>query len=338
MPSGKSNFIMLESKIYHSFDSASSVLLSEVYLSLFANQLKTWTRFEEGLASLRYAQERSLQCDGYEVRLQYNPNRIQSTSAKIDVKSINDRKCFLCLDHQPIEQKGVLFKNEFILLCNPAPIFPHHGTIAHIKHLPQAIEEHLKAFLDLSKALSPQFTLFYNGPLCGASAPDHLHFQASPKGAIPIEQDILDKNRIERIATLSNVTLSTLNHYGRAILILEASDQSSLQKMIHQWISISKSIIPNSDEPLMNIICSYSLEKWTCIIIPRKKHRPDVYFHSGEEQVLVSPASVDMGGLIILPREKDFMKMTAKIIERIFCEVSLEQDLFDRILEKVCRS
>jgi hypothetical protein len=132
--------------------------------------------------------------------------------------------------------------------------------------------------------------------------------------------------------------LSTLKKYGRAILILESTDQIGLQTMILQWISVMKSITSTAGEPLMNIICSHSLEKWVCIIMPRKKHRPDVYFSDGEDQLLVSPASVDMGGLIILPRERDFKRMTPKMIKSIYFEVSLEDDLFKRAIANVCRS
>jgi hypothetical protein len=178
---------MLEQKIFYSYFPSSGESLSKLYLLLFKKQELAWPRLKEGMAALKEVELRKIQCSGFDVQLQFNPRRIHSTGAHVDAKSIRERKCFLCLANLPGEQQGILYKNEFLLLCNPAPIFYHHGTISHIHHIPQAIEDRIELVLNIVKDLAPSFTVFYNGPKCGASAPDHLHFQTSPAGNIPVE-------------------------------------------------------------------------------------------------------------------------------------------------------
>ncbi len=148
---------------------------------LFSSQLKSWSLMRKNYAALNNIQTKSFWFDGMKLKVQFNPERIISTSAKVDDSSIANRECFLCTVHLPEEQKGILIRDDFILLCNPYPIFPQHFTIASLDHKPQQISEFFSEFLELSKLLSPNYTLIYNGPACGASAPDHLHFQAGNK-------------------------------------------------------------------------------------------------------------------------------------------------------------
>ena len=121
------------------------------------------------------------------MKVQFNPGRYISTSAKVDEKSINDRKCFLCPANLPEEQKGILYEEEYLILGNPFPIFPEHFTIPNINHVPQQIKNNFPLMLKLTKDLSKHYVVLYNGPKCGASAPDHFHFQAGTKNFMPIE-------------------------------------------------------------------------------------------------------------------------------------------------------
>jgi hypothetical protein len=326
---------MLDQKIFHSFSTSSAGSLSKLYYSLFLAQEKDWPRFTEGVEALNDVHVRTLLCDGYMVQLQWNPRRIQSTAAHVDAQSIRERNCFLCIAHLPQEQQGILYRNEFLLLCNPAPIFRHHGTVSHIHHLPQEIEHSLIHLLDLAKDLTPHFTLFYNGPQCGASAPDHLHFQAVPAGRIPIEQESLDSGRMEELKTVGRVQLSTLKNYGRAILVMESEDRNELSSLFSNFASVLKTVLVSTQEPPLNLICSYKSNRWRLFVIPRTKHRPEIYFKEGEEKILISPASVDIGGLLITPLEKDFHRVTAEMVQNIFKEVTLEQSVFSRILERI---
>ncbi len=326
---------MLDQKIFRTYYASSTEPLSNLYSSLFLAQEKAWPRLAEGIAALNTVHVRTLPCDGYTVQVQWNPKRIQSTGAKVDAQSIRERKCFLCMANLPAEQQGILYRNDFLLLCNPAPIFHHHGTVSHIHHIPQEIEQAFAQLLDLAKDLAPHFTLFYNGPQCGASAPDHLHFQASPAGKIPIEQESLDPGRRKGLKTIGRVRLSTLKNYGRAILVLESEDHSELSSVFLEVSSAIRSAVSAAQEPPLNIICTYTGDRWRLFVIPRTKHRPDIYFQEGEEKVLISPASVDLGGLLITPLEKDFHRVTAELVQSVFQEVTLEQSVFNRIVEQL---
>lgn len=264
--------------------------------------------------------------------MQFNPRRIASSGAKVDEKSIRERRCFLCVENLPELQIGILYQENFIILCNPAPIFTRHYTISHIKHVPQRLEEHVAILLSLAKDFAPAFTVFYNGPKCGASAPDHLHFQASPAGAIPIERDVRDHSRRNPIKTFGGVSLVQIKGLGREAILLEGEDRDAVAALLLKSISAMKRVTAASEEPMMNVVCSYRNDFWRVIVFPRRKHRPQVYFREGKEKILISPASVDMGGLIVTPVEKDFLSVDARLIESIYQEVSIDKETANKII------
>ena len=326
---------MLKEKIFYSYFPSSAESLSKLYQLLFNEQEHAWPRLRDGVAALKGVEVRTLQCNGYDVQLQFNPKRIHSTGAKVDAKSIQERKCFLCLENLPSEQQGIFYKNEFHLQCNPVPIYHHHGTIVHVHHIPQAIEGQFDLILNLVKDLAPSFSLFYNGPQCGASAPDHLHFQASPAGKIPIELDSLDSQWTEYRKMWNHVKIFTMKNYGRGIVILDSDDSQKLSALFQQILAVMQNILAAKEEPPLNIIFTYSDSRWRIIIIPRTKHRPVVYFKEGEDKILISPASVDIGGLVITPIEKDFRRVDATMIQTIFREVSFDQEMIQQILDRI---
>jgi hypothetical protein len=219
-----------------------------------------------------------------------------------------------------------------MILCNPRPIFSQHFTLAAIKHIPQEFESSIGVILDLAKDLSPDFIVFHNGPKCGASAPDHLHLQISPRLAIPVERDAVDVRRRKKVYYKNHVAVFTLTNYGRAVVVVESTDQQQIIEFMHKLIDEWKKILLLSGEPMMNVLCSYQQELWRFIIFPRRKHRPDIYFKEGPERLLISPAAADIGGLIVTPLENDFLRIDAKLIEEIFAEVSEKQDVVERIL------
>ena len=278
------------------------------------------------------AQVRALHCNGFSVHLQFNPQRLTSSGAKVDEQSIRERPCFLCVAHLPAEQKGILYDEEFLVLCNPAPIFLQHYTISNIQHVPQAITEHVATLLSLARNLSPAFTVFYNGPRCGASAPDHMHFQASPAGAIPIGKEVEVGSRRVLIKTVHGISLFQLTNLGRQILVLEGSDRQAIEALLLKCIAAMKIVASTPDEPMMNIICSYLGQSWRVIIFPRRKHRPVAYFREGEERVLISPAAVDIGGLIVTPMARDFLTVDAQLVESIYQEVSIDESATKQII------
>ncbi len=291
----------------------------------------------DGYASLQDVQIREVKCStpagaAFSVWLQFNPKRIVSTGAKVDAKSINSRRCFLCVDHLPPEQKGILCENEFLVLCNPMPIFPAHYTVSHVKHLPQFIEPYLDTFLRLARDLSPKFTIFYNGAQCGASAPDHIHFQIAPAGKIPIELEAVESQRRERIGEIDGVAIFVLRDLGRAVIVFEGTSTERVTRVIRRQLEKMKAILDIADEPKINVICNYSTPQWRVILFPRHKHRPEAFFKDGDAKVVISPASVDMGGLIITPVEKDFNSVDANMIEEIYREVSWDEKTVRKML------
>jgi len=264
---------------------------------LFDEQLANWKLARENYLALEQVETKTLFVDGYEYKVQFNPARIVSSAAKVDAQSIRERKCFLCAENRPPEQKGILFNELYTILVNPYPIFPRHLTIPAIDHTPQRITARFGDMLDLAQQLD-DYVVFYNGPKCGASAPDHFHFQAGSKGFLPI-----GKNR-----ELQN------------IINIESNNKDELLDRFQQ-IYYSLPLMPVDDEPMMNILAWYESAQWIVCIFPRKKHRPACYSAEGDANLLISPAAVDLGGVFITPLEKDFLKITAKDISQILNEV-----------------
>jgi len=262
-------------------------------------QLAAWPLARDNYRALEQVKVKTLDVNGHRYKVQFNPARITSSAAKVDSVSISQRKCFLCSANRPEEQKGVPYKEDYTILLNPYPVFPLHYTIVLNEHAPQLIASRYGDMLDLAQLMDENI-VFYNGPKCGASAPDHFHFQAGSKGLLPIEND---RNRSHAI-------------------IIESSDR---QEMLHRFEQIYNSLPlpPNDAEPMMNIITWYENRLWVTCIFPRKKHRPDCYSAEGEDHMLISLAAVDMGGMFITPVEKDFEKITAKNIADIINEVCL---------------
>ena len=267
---------------------------------LFKEQLSEWSLAKNNYEALEDVKKKALDVDGRRYIVQFNPERITSSAAKTDPKSISERPCFLCAANRPAEQKGIPFKDNYIILINPYPIFSRHLTIPSMDHTPQLIASRFGDMLDLAQELD-NFTIFYNGPKCGASAPDHFHFQAGNKGFLPIEN----------------------NRNWNTIRIESKNKQEILQRFLQIYDSLP--LQPNDSEPMMNILTWFKSPMWTTCIFPRKKHRPACYSAEGDDNLLISLAAVDMGGVLITPLEKDFDKITAEniayILEEVTCQI-----------------
>jgi len=313
------------------FGSAAKVLLED--------QIKNWQQLADNYKSLQTVQVKSFQFDEFEIKVQFNPGRIISSSAKVDEKSINERKCFLCYDNFPNEQKGILYKNQYLILCNPFPIFPEHFTLPHVDHLPQSIKLSFDKLLNFSKDLAKYYTVFYNGPKCGASAPDHLHFQAGTKNFMPIEKDFFPiKNKFGDILFEDDdIVVTGVNDKLRRFVVFEGTNQKRIRHKFEIFYDIYAALKKNNnEEPLMNIIAYFDRNtRWRIMVFLRDKHRPSHYFRQGEQQILLSPAAVDMGGICITPLEKDFNKITEDDIIDIFHEVSLSREYFEYVKAKL---
>jgi hypothetical protein len=326
---------VLNDRILSTFPSASNTLLVDHCKALLHQQLSSWPQLIEGYAGLKSARVREIDCDGDSVFVQFNPRRIVSSGAKVDPKSISERKCFLCMGNLVPEQKGVLYQDAFTILCNPFPIVDQHLTIPHVNHTRQRIEGFVPVFLDLAREMSPAFTLFYNGPKSGASAPDHMHFQACPAGATPIERLAATSPRREMRKLRNGVAFSSLKYVDRNVILAESNNKGQLEKFFDEMLSSMKRVLHIDEEPMVNVFCSYHAGSWRMIVFVRRKHRPDIFFKEGDEKMLISPAALDVGGVIVTPIERDFNRLDAKLIRSIYDEVLLDNKTVERIIAEL---
>ena len=308
-------------------------IMEDSSISRFFNrQLEKWDDARHRFRDLKHVETKKL---SEEVRLQFNPARIVSTGAKIDKKTLGERPCFLCDKNRPKEQMSQQIDERFHLLVNPFPILPVHFTIPARKHQPQAIYKNygeMHRFLSLHSELM----VFYNGPKCGASAPDHLHFQAGTSGILPLQAnwqrlsrnltDIISLNDEEKIAVVRDFIVP-------AFVIISKSEESD-ETLFHR---LYKSMPMRGDEtePMMNIIAWRKGDEYISVVIPREKHRPEAYFAEGDAQVMVSPGALDMSGLIITPREEDFHKLTEESATTILQECGISTEKMNGIVTKL---
>ena len=307
--------------------------LADLTAHLLEQQKQSWSALAEGYAALESARVREIHGDGWMVRVQFNPRRIVSTGAKLDPESIRKRPCFLCLDHLPPEQQAILYRDDYLILCNPAPIFPGHLTIAHRLHLPQSLPENLPLFLRLAADFGPRMVVFYNGPQSGASAPDHLHFQAAPAGLLPVEAEVLEPRNREIVRRWDGVSLRRTRGLGRGIVVLEGNDVEEVVLAFGELIGALRRLNASADEPLLNLFGAHTGKGWCLILFPRLKLRPAAYFREGAERLLISPGAVDMGGVLITPREADFLALDRDVVRGIFGEVAFDDAAVDALID-----
>ena len=304
--------------------------LQERAHALFEDQIVSWPLLGTNWGKLSGAKLKHFDFGGFAIHVQCNPKRIVSSAAKVDKASIQERACFLCEDNRPLEEKNLWFGEEYEILCNPFPIFREHFTIAKAEHTPQVIESEFGAFLELSKAL-PDLAVFYNAPNCGASAPDHMHFQAGNRGFMPIEKEVdaLKREYGELLLEEGSTRMTAVNDGLRRFYMMESSSREALEDLAADAFRYLREQ-QQGEEPMINML-SYYDQGWLVLLFPRDKHRPWQYFEEGEKNILLSPASVDMGGTLITPLEKDFEKITREDIEDIFSQISFSTGNFDRM-------
>ncbi len=327
---------LLTEKTFVTFDGGKSLKnLSRCCLELLSEQKKTWQGLREGYASLRNIKERDVRCRGFSVRLQQNPGRIKSSLADVGEKNANERRCFLCLDNLPESQKGILYRNDYLILCNPMPVFSSHFTISHVDHRRQAITEHIDTFLELMADFGSDWTVLYNGPKCGASAPDHLHFQASSSQRMPIEKEIRGKKGLTLMAQVKGNSLYRIRDVGREVIILEGHNPMAIGEVFKSFLNALEKVLLVDDEPMVNIAGFYKRRKWHLVIFPRRKHRPDAFFREGNARIVVSPGVIDMAGLLITPVERNFYQLDGAAVEDIYREVSLGGRTVERAIDAI---
>jgi len=301
--------------------------LQEQAHNLFKDQRTSWPLLGTNWELLHRALIKQFDFEGFTILVQCNPKRIVSSAAKVDKKSIRSRSCFLCTENRPPEEQHVWSGDDYEILCNPFPIFSEHFTIARTNHVPQVIEPEFGRFLELSREL-PDLALFYNAPNCGASAPDHMHFQAGNRGLMPIEDqiDTIKEEYGEVLLDQNGITVTTVWDGLRRFYVAESGSKERMEEFGAGAFSFLRRL-QKGEEPMINMH-SYYRDGWQLLLFPRHTHRPWQYFEKGEKNILLSPASVDMGGTLITPLEKDFYKISREDIEDIFSQVTFSLEHF----------
>lgn len=304
--------------------------------ALLIQQKGNWQLLNEGYLNLGKTETREFKLNSCTINVQYNPGRIISSTAKVDEQSIKERKCFLCRSNLPEEQKAVEYGNDFLILANPFPIFNEHFTISKIKHIPQRIKKSFEDLLNLSKDLGKYYTVFYNGPECGASAPDHLHFQACSKNTLPFEKEynFIKENFTRSAGMNGKLEVYASKNFLRKFISFESGSKIELLNVFKILYAGYLRISAGAAEPKMNIISSFDNNMWRVIIFPRRNHRPNFYFKNDDNKIIISPAAVDFGGICITPRKEDYEKITKQNLEEMFNEVSVSAEFFEFLINR----
>ena len=308
-------------------------IMEDSSISRFFNrQMEKWADARHRFRDLKHVETHQL---SDQLKVQWNPARIVSTGAKIDKKTLGDRPCFLCDKNRPKEQISKQIDERFLLLVNPFPILPIHFTIPARKHQPQSIYKNygeMHRFLSLHSELM----VFYNGPKCGASAPDHLHFQAGTSGILPLQANWqrLSRNLTDIISLNDDEKIALIHDFVVPAFVIISKSEDSDEALFHRLYK-SMPVRGDETEPMMNIIAWRKGDEYISVVIPREKHRPEAYFAEGDAQMMVSPGALDMSGLIITPREEDFRKLTEESATAILQECGVSTDKMNSIVTKL---
>ena len=324
--------------------------------AFFDDQMRCWEEVKLRFDDLQENIEtKELNLGDLELMVQYNPRRIVSTAAKVDKRNLKKRPCFLCDHNRPVEQKSLPIEGYFQVLVNPYPILPHHLTIPTRRHVPQQLSLLLGALSQMAWNM-PDYLMFYNGARCGASAPDHAHIQAGGRGVVPLERDWkFYENHLEKIYPLKGVDEADLEEkgytaksagiyllkgYACPAFVMQGGQAGGDYFLFNKLIGLLP-VEEKQTEPDINLLAwrqhggLADEDHVVMVLFPRRKHRPDCYFAEGKQQMLISPGALDMGGLIITPREEDFKRMTPKIAVSILKEVALTEGQTEQIARKL---
>ncbi len=298
----------------------------------FDRQLEQWPMAKGNFDALAGVEVKSFDVDGMPFKVQFNPARIVSSGAKVDAASLKARKCFLCAENRPEVQFGLPWKERYTILINPFPIFRRHLTIPDNSHTDQLIEGRIADMLDLAAELDG-YTVFYNGPRCGASAPDHMHFQAGNSDFLTIAQ-ALEDTELKAVATDGDATLYVEDTLPVKAFVIDAKDHAAGERLF-KCLYAAIPVPEGEKEPMMNILSFSTPAAERLVVIPRKRHRPSFYGTEGDDCMLISPASVDVGGVFITPRPEDFKRMDVAAVKRVLDEVCLSKEEINNIAENV---
>lgn len=297
----------------------------------FETQLAAWPMAAANFEALGGVKVKELDVNGMPFKVQFNPARMASSGAKVDAASLKARPCFLCEKNRPEVQIGIEWNDRYTILVNPFPIFHRHLTIPDTSHTDQLIAGRIADMMGLAAELNG-YTVFYNGPRCGASAPDHMHFQAGNSDFLTIAPAI-ENAELKTIAAAGDATLSLVDTLPVKVFVIDAADHSAGERLFGRLLEAMP--VPEGErEPMLNLLCYSTPAGERLVVIPRKRHRPACY-GTDNGCMLISPASVDVGGVFITPRPEDFERMDQAAIASILDEVCLTAEEIGEIASHV---
>lgn len=305
------------------------------------DQLSVWPMAAANFRAVKTALTRQLKVFGIEATVQHNPCRIISSTAEVDEKSIASRACFLCPENRPAEQFHLKFQGRknrrYNIQINPYPIFPKHLVVARDEHIPQAIWHHLPDILDFCCKYK-NYLAFYNGPESGASAPDHLHFQACERGILPLETavDAFLNNPSKPLATNKDASLYLFEGYTNGVFALKATTSKSLTKLFYRLLCCCEAT-ECSKEPKFNLFTWHTGSEFRAFVVMRSELRSHHYYAEGAEHLTMSPGAADVAGYFIAPRKEDYDKLTSAMLEDMMRQVTISKEKQDEICGRLTR-
>ena len=308
-------------------------------LQIFFNQqLEKWDEVRKRYNELSKTETRELTEGNFTIKIQWNPARMVSTGAKLDAKTLAKRPCFLCQKNRPQQQIKISIGN-YEVLVNPFPIMPNHFTIPSLEHTPQSI---LKAYNMMHELLQEyqELMVFYNGPQCGASAPDHSHLQAGTNGLLPIQREWgqLSEDLTEIVTLNDEEGIYIINKYPCSALLIKSRTKENNEKLFKQLYNSLIILSVDNQEPPMNIVAWRKDEQYLSVVFPRSKRRPDCFNAQGDQQYMITPGALEMSGLMVTPRQEDFKRITAEKAFGILREVSIDKSNLLKVVEHLKKS
>lgn len=305
------------------------------------DQLSVWQLASSNFRALKTAPSREVDVFGLKCRIQYNPRRVISSTADTSPAAIASRKCFLCADNRPKEQFHLGFEGRkgrnYHIQINPYPIFRGHLVIVRDEHIPQEIWHHFPDMLDFA-ARYKDYLVFYNGPSSGASAPDHLHFQAIPKHNLPLE-DVVDEfldHPGEPLATVKDASLYKFDGYARGVFALKATTSKSLAKLFYRLLDCTDRG-KGEEEPMFNLYAYVKNGEYRTIVVMRSAKRSHHFYSEGADHLTISPGAADIAGLFVAPFREDYDKADTALLEELLSEVCISEDEQNMIVWRLTR-
>lgn len=306
-----------------------------------SDQLSRWKLSSDNFRALKKVDVRHMDFNDLRIAIQYNPARAISSKARTDEESLKARPCFLCRANRPKEQLYMDFEGtkgkKYHILVNPYPVFQNHLIVASDAHTPQSIWHRYVDLLILAKRYR-EFTWIYNGPKGGASAPDHLHFQAFPSGILPLEQEVRKGRGLEYVTCVLDASLYRYAHFVNGVFVIRGTTSKSVAKMLYRLLDCVP-VEEGDSEPRFNLFTFFADGHYVSIVVLRTNHRSTHYFSTDpEEHLAISPGCVDMGGVIITVEKEDYEKLTPGLLARLMDQITIDRETENLILDRLTRT